>query len=146
MRKSFFNAIKGESKSEPPPGAVILRERPPQETVHRDSTARSSSVLGPNVVFKGELSAQEDLLIHGRIEGSIEHNAATLTIGTRADIKADIVARKIIVQGKVRGDMRASEAVIVEATAEVHGAHRYEPRHGGQPGPHRGADRRARRG
>src|SRR5215471_14879120 len=34
------------------------------------------SVLGPSLVFKGKLVAEEDLLIQGRVEGSISHNAA----------------------------------------------------------------------
>lgn len=79
------------------------------------------SVIGPSLVFKGKLSAQEDLLIQGRIEGAIEHGGANLTIGAHGDLKADIVARKVIIQGTVRGDVRASEAIVLEASARVHG-------------------------
>jgi cytoskeletal protein CcmA (bactofilin family) len=85
------------------------------------------SVLGPTVVFKGELSADEDLLIQGQIEGSIEHNAQHLTIGSQGKVKADVYANHIMVQGEVRGDLYGKQAVIVEASARVRG-NIYAPR------------------
>ena len=79
------------------------------------------SVIGQSLVFKGKLSAQEDLLIQGRVEGSIRHNGTTLTIGAHGEVKADIVARKVIIQGAVHGDIRASDAIVLEASARVQG-------------------------
>jgi cytoskeletal protein CcmA (bactofilin family) len=79
------------------------------------------SVVGQTLVFKGDLSASEDLLIQGRIEGSITHDADNLTVGAHGDVRADIVARRVIIQGKVEGDVRASESVAVEASAQVEG-------------------------
>ncbi len=90
-----------------------------QETPATDE--RRLSVLGPTLVFKGKLSAGEDLLIQGRVEGSIEHNERNLTIGHQGSVKADIRARNIIVQGQVQGDMIATESVLVEASAQVRG-------------------------
>ena len=90
------------------------------ETPGRD-TRRPLSTFGRSLVFKGELVAEEDLLIQGRVEGTIQHNAANLTIGPFADVRADIVARHVLVQGKVVGDVRASESVIVEPSANVRG-------------------------
>jgi cytoskeletal protein CcmA (bactofilin family) len=79
------------------------------------------SVIGPSLVFKGKLAAQEDLLIQGRVEGSINHDGTNLTIGAQGDVKADIIARKVIIQGTLHGDVRASNAIVVEASARVHG-------------------------
>jgi cytoskeletal protein CcmA (bactofilin family) len=79
------------------------------------------SVLGPSLVFTGKLVAEEDLLIQGRVEGSIRHNAANLTIGTHGVVKADIVAQKVIILGAVQGDVRASDTIVVEASARVQG-------------------------
>jgi cytoskeletal protein CcmA (bactofilin family) len=79
------------------------------------------SVIGPSLVFKGKLAAQEDLLIQGRVEGSINHGGTNLTIGAHGEVKADIVARKVIIQGAVQGDIRASDAIVVEASARVQG-------------------------
>ena len=79
------------------------------------------SIIGPGLTFKGDLSAEDDLLIQGRVDGSIKHTGANLTIGAHGKIKADIVGRKVIVQGEVRGDIRASESVSVEMSANVQG-------------------------
>ena len=47
---------------------------------------KHTSVLGPTLSFKGELKAEEDLLIRGRIEGSIEHTS-NLTIGEDGKVR-----------------------------------------------------------
>jgi cytoskeletal protein CcmA (bactofilin family) len=85
------------------------------------SPAQRLSVIGPSLVFKGNLTAEEDLLIQGRVEGSIDHNATTLTIGVHGAVKGNILANKVIIQGEVQGDVRASDSVIVEASARVQG-------------------------
>ncbi len=79
-----------------------------------------ASVLGPTLRFKGELSAQEDLVIQGGVEGSITHTQS-LTIGTDGTMKGDIRARVIVIDGKVDGDLYATESVNIRATARVKG-------------------------
>ena len=65
-----------------------------------DSTSERTSVLGPTLRFKGELSAAEDLLIHGQVEGTIGP-APRVTIGAEAVVKATVTADIIVVEGKV---------------------------------------------
>jgi cytoskeletal protein CcmA (bactofilin family) len=80
----------------------------------------SDSVLGPTLRFKGELSAEEDLLILGSVEGSIKHTAK-LTVGEQGTIKADIEAAHINIDGKVEGNLYASAAASIRETADVKG-------------------------
>jgi cytoskeletal protein CcmA (bactofilin family) len=103
------------STDHPKPGS------PPKS--HGDATdrRREMSVLGRSVVFKGELEAQEDLVIDGRVEGTINHRAEHLTIGPHGDIKADILAQRVLVQGRVVGNIRATETIIIEPSAHVAG-------------------------
>ncbi|MEA3134938.1 MAG: hypothetical protein QOG17_2784 [Gammaproteobacteria bacterium] len=82
--------------------------------------APRASVLGPTLRFRGELSAQEDLIIQGSVEGSITHTQS-LTVGTDGSMKGDIRARVIVVDGKVEGDLYATESVNIRATAKVKG-------------------------
>jgi cytoskeletal protein CcmA (bactofilin family) len=82
--------------------------------------AARASVLGPTLRFRGELSAQEDLIVQGSIEGSITHTQS-LTIGTDGSMKGDIRARVIVIDGKVEGDLYATESVSIRATAKVKG-------------------------
>src|SRR5579872_5651040 len=79
-----------------------------------------ASVLGPTLHFKGDLSAEEDLLIQGRVEGSITHTQR-LTVGAQGTVKANIRAQLIIVEGTVDGDLQAEKSVSVRDTAKVCG-------------------------
>jgi len=82
--------------------------------------ATRASVLGPTLKFRGELSAQEDLIVQGSVEGSITHTQ-NLTVGTDGTMKGDIRARVILIDGKVEGDLYATESVSIRATAKVKG-------------------------
>jgi cytoskeletal protein CcmA (bactofilin family) len=79
-----------------------------------------ASVLGPTLVFKGELSSEEDLVLKGRVEGSIS-NAPNLRIGEEGSVKGDVRANYVTVEGKVEGDLNVSSFVTVEASANVKG-------------------------
>jgi cytoskeletal protein CcmA (bactofilin family) len=92
--------------------------RAPEARAHE--TAPRVSVLGPTLRFRGELSAQEDLIIQGSVEGSITHTQS-LTVGTDGSMKGDIRARVIVIDGKVEGDLYATESVNIRATAKVKG-------------------------
>lgn len=85
-----------------------------------NSAAERSSILGPTLYFKGDLSAEEDLLIQGRVEGSISHTQR-LTVGVQGTVKANISAQLITVEGTVEGDLKAEKSVFVKETAKVHG-------------------------
>jgi cytoskeletal protein CcmA (bactofilin family) len=78
------------------------------------------SILGPTLVFKGELIAEEDLILKGRVEGSIQHTAS-LKISKEGSVKGNVKAKQITVDGTVEGDLFAAETVTVEASARVTG-------------------------
>jgi cytoskeletal protein CcmA (bactofilin family) len=82
--------------------------------------APRASVLGATLRFRGELSAQEDLIVQGSVEGSITHTQS-LTIGTDGSMKGDIRARIIVIDGKVDGDLYATESISIRASAKVKG-------------------------
>lgn len=79
------------------------------------------SVIGKSLVFKGELTAAEDLLVQGRIKGSVRTSAPNLTVGPHGKVNADIDALSVLVQGSVRGDIRAEQSVVVEPSARING-------------------------
>jgi cytoskeletal protein CcmA (bactofilin family) len=81
---------------------------------------RQPSVLGKTLVFKGELSADEDLVLQGRVEGSI-HHTQSLTVGVDGVVVGDIHARSILIEGTVEGDLHGVASVLVSATAKVRG-------------------------
>jgi cytoskeletal protein CcmA (bactofilin family) len=103
------------------PRSPVPRAAEPRSPEARapEGTPRSS-VLGPTLKFRGELSAQEDLIVQGSVEGSITHTQS-LTVGTDGTMKGDIRARVIVIDGKVEGDLYATESVNIRATAKVKG-------------------------
>jgi cytoskeletal protein CcmA (bactofilin family) len=108
-----------EPRTEPRSPAPRAAEPRSPEAKAPEAAARTS-VLGPTLRFKGELSAQEDLIVQGSVEGSITHTQS-LTVGTDGTMKGDIRARVIVIDGKVEGDLYATESVNVRATAKVKG-------------------------
>lgn len=78
------------------------------------------SVFGPTLRFKGELKAQEDIKIEGRIEGSIFHQQRVV-VGPKGEVVATVNAQSIDVDGKVQGDITARKSVKVSQSAVVRG-------------------------
>lgn len=85
-----------------------------------DTSSERISVLGPTLRFKGELTAEEDLVIHGQVEGTLGP-APRVTIGPEAKVKANVQATTVIVEGTVHGNLSAQSSVMVKETATVDG-------------------------
>jgi cytoskeletal protein CcmA (bactofilin family) len=73
------------------------------------------------MVFRGELSADEDLVIEGTIEGTIAHHKKNLTIGSQGRVTADIHASSVIVEGELNGDIHSDGLVSLAKSGRVTG-------------------------
>ncbi len=73
--------------------------------------------IGKSVTIKGELSGSEDLYIDGQVEGSIELKGNNLTIGPHGQVRANVNAKSVIVQGKLDGNIRATEHAQLRSSA-----------------------------
>jgi len=93
---------------------------PGRESATADAERAHIPVLGKTLLFRGELTAEEDVILQGRVEGSIRH-ARSLIIGTEGSVQGDVYANHLTVEGLVEGDLHCTEAVIVRATAQVRG-------------------------
>ena len=83
--------------------------------------SRNVSVIGPTLIFKGELSADEDLVIEGQIEGTIAHHEKNLTVGKQGRVRANIHAKSVIVLGTLIGDIHSESTVSLAKGANVVG-------------------------
>jgi cytoskeletal protein CcmA (bactofilin family) len=106
------------SFSIPPSGAP--QAQAPAAAAAAQDASRKVSVLGKTLVFKGELSADEDIILQGRVEGSI-HHTQSVTVGIDGVVIGDTHARSIVVEGTVEGDLRGVVSVLIAATAKVRG-------------------------
>jgi cytoskeletal protein CcmA (bactofilin family) len=77
--------------------------------------------LGQSVVIKGELSASEDLTLYGQMDGRVTMPDHTLTVGPHGDVRAEIVAKAVVILGAVTGNITAAEKVDIRATGSVRG-------------------------
>ena len=82
---------------------------------------KSVSVFGSSLVFRGELSADEELIIQGTVEGTIAHHKKNVTIGKQGRVNALIHAKSITIQGRVDGDIHGDEFVVMTDGSEVNG-------------------------
>lgn len=82
---------------------------------------RASACISQGIKIKGDVTGKEDLFIDGQIEGKLDISGGSVTIGPNAKVKADIVAREVIVRGRVAGKLSGKERVQLWSTAEVEG-------------------------
>lgn len=97
-------------------------QQPPAAPEDRTPAAaeRKLAVLGPTLRFKGDLSAEEDFILQGRIQGSI-HHTQRIIIGTGGAVAGNIHARVVVIDGTVEGDLHGVESVVVHETGRVVG-------------------------
>ncbi len=77
--------------------------------------------IGKSVVICGEVKGSEDLIVDGRIEGTVTLNESRLTIGPNASVAADLTARDVLILGRVQGNVVASGRVELRAGCSVEG-------------------------
>jgi cytoskeletal protein CcmA (bactofilin family) len=85
------------------------------------ATSQHQTVLGQTVVLRGELSANEDLLIEGQFEGTISLEDHRLTVGANGQVKAEIRARQVVILGSVSGNVTAREKAEIRRSGHVVG-------------------------
>jgi len=111
-RPSTSTATTSPSMSTSEPGAV---SRPVTTTTSDQAT------IGKSLVIKGEVTGSESLYIDGRVEGSINLSGNRVTIGRNGVVAANISAREIVVLGKVRGNLTASDRVDIRSDGSLTG-------------------------
>ena len=77
--------------------------------------------IGKSVVICGEVKGSEDLIVDGRIEGTISLTESRLTIGPSANVAADLTAKDVLIMGHVQGNVLASGRVELRAGCVVEG-------------------------
>jgi cytoskeletal protein CcmA (bactofilin family) len=79
------------------------------------------ATIGKSLVIKGEVTGSESLYIVGRVEGSINLAGNRVTVGRNGVVAANINAREIVVLGKVRGNLVASDRVDIRSEGSLTG-------------------------
>ncbi|MGD0739827.1 MAG: polymer-forming cytoskeletal protein [Terracidiphilus sp.] len=77
--------------------------------------------IGKTIVICGEVNGKEDLIVDGRLEGTVNLAENRLTIGPNANVAADITAKDVLVLGRVQGNVVASGRVELRAGCNLEG-------------------------
>ena len=85
------------------------------------SVQSNAMAIGTSICIKGDVTGNEDLIIQGHVEGTINLKGHNVTINKSAKVKANIEANQIIVEGELSGDMNGDEKVIIRETGNVYG-------------------------
>jgi cytoskeletal protein CcmA (bactofilin family) len=81
----------------------------------------SPARIGKSVVIRGEVKGNEDLIVDGRIEGTVSLAESRLTIGANANVAADLSAKDVLILGQVQGNVVATGRVELRAGCVVEG-------------------------
>src|SRR3989440_2778730 len=90
-------------------------------TAATTTTTADQATIGKSLVIKGEVTGSESLYIDGRVEGSINLSGNRVTVGRNGVVAANINAREIVVLGKVRGNLTASDRVDIRSDGSLTG-------------------------
>lgn len=117
-------AFTPESEATPRPQLSVSPSAPaaqPAPTPARTAGTPDRATIGRSITIRGDVTGNEDLLIQGRVDGSIDLKQHAVTIGSEGEVKASIAGRVVIVEGSVEGNIISEEQVVLRSSARVKG-------------------------
>ncbi len=105
-----------------PESARHMAPVPALEPVARPAvTAADQATIGKGLSINGEITGSESLFIDGKVEGNVNLPGSRVTVGRNGQVVANITAREIVIMGKVRGNVSASDRVDIRAEGALTG-------------------------
>ena len=105
--------------------SLIAREEKklmePQPETKTHPGLKGVTRIGRSIFIRGELAVNEDLIVDGRVVGKIEVMNHQVVIGPYAVVHAQILAKSVIVEGKVVGNISAGGMVTIQSTGSLVG-------------------------
>ena len=108
-------------QSTPTAAAPVVEPMPVSAPRNAALNTQEQATIGKSLVIKGEVTGSESLYIDGRVEGSINLSGNRVTVGRNGVVAANISAREIVVLGKVRGNLTATDRVDIRNEGSLTG-------------------------
>lgn len=115
----MFN--KREHQEEPRRTATGDASPEPARSAPAGARGGQAAVIGPSIEIDGKLKGDEDVVVEGRIKGTVMLKQHTLTVGSQGRLDAEVYAHSILVDGTVHGDLYASERISIRKSARIEG-------------------------
>ena len=77
-------------------------------------------MIGETITVKGRLVSREELQLNGELQGELDMDGR-LTIGVKGKVDANVKAKEVIVAGSVKGNVDASERLVLRKGAHLEG-------------------------
>src|SRR5664279_4551488 len=106
---------------EPPRPAPVQPAYEAPRPAAASSAAGEQASISKGLFIKGEITGTESLFIDGKVEGSINIPGNRVTVGRNGQVAASITAREVVVLGKVRGNVTATDRVDIRAEGALTG-------------------------
>ncbi len=119
----FKKSSEHQNEQEQPVSASPVEDQPTRQGSVGQNRVKEHrrSVLSPSIAIKGDISGTEDLVLEGKMEGTINLPKNEILIGPDGQVKADLTALKVSIEGRVTGDIRGSERVVIKHSGKVEG-------------------------
>jgi cytoskeletal protein CcmA (bactofilin family) len=82
---------------------------------------QEQATIGKSLIIKGEVTGSEALYIDGRVEGAINLAGHRVTVGRNGQVQANINAKEVVILGKVKGNLTASDRVDIRNEGSLTG-------------------------
>ncbi|MFP4456654.1 MAG: polymer-forming cytoskeletal protein [Clostridia bacterium] len=80
------------------------------------------SFIGPNTYVEGDIKFKGDTLkIDGKVSGKIESDDSSVIIGDQGDVNASIIANKLVIAGKVHGNITVKNIIDLKSSGSIDG-------------------------
>jgi cytoskeletal protein CcmA (bactofilin family) len=80
----------------------------------------ASTVIGEGLSIEGDLTSDEEVVVHGNVRGKLTTTDA-VSIGATGVVQADVSGSSISIGGNVTGDVTAGERVDLQAGGRLVG-------------------------
>jgi len=127
LSRSYNPPVTGGAPARVTPNPMeVKKETTPMHTTpmgnsNSDAPRSNSAVIGKAVKIVGEIYSNEDLLIEGFVEGTVEALDQKLTVGSNGTLHARVQVRELDVYGNVQGNVEASERIEIRKDARLVG-------------------------
>jgi cytoskeletal protein CcmA (bactofilin family) len=91
------------------------------EAVAEPELVAPQAVIGPTICIKGDVTGDEDLLVEGRVEGTVSLPKSRLVVGPNGHVAATIKSRTLHLEGHIDGDIQAGESVVLTSSGKMQG-------------------------
>lgn len=86
-----------------------------------ESSVKNPATIGSSVSIKGEITGDEDVVIHGFVEGMVNLKKNVVMVAKTGRVQAHIYGQVIHVEGEVTGNLFGTDQVVIHKSGVVKG-------------------------